>query len=482
MNREENLRRLREAPLDVLILGGGINGAGVARDLALRAYRAGRPLRIGLVEKGHFASGTSGKNSQLIHGGLRYLKSFEFSLVREALHERATLLELAPHLVEPLPFLIPMYSRFARFYYGAGLAMYDLLAGSGIGGHRQLSKTCLLDLEPSLAAEGLAGGASFFDCRVHSARFVLENILDASRFGAIPVNYVRADPVAPGLVRLTDTLSGSSFEVRARKLIDAMGPWSRERNLRLVRGSHLVLPRVNHSNHAIAYFERGGRVVFVIPWGEERNLSLIGTTDVDHSGGPDAVHISDEEAGYLQGVVRRLFPSATQLDPIATYSSLRPLVSDGSQSPTDVSRGHRIWNAPDGILHISGGKYTTYRAMSEEGADLCLKEIAPELASLHVTASEALGGNTAERLRELSDGSDRLVKQYGVATPRVLSLMPAEARAGFSRIELARIRYAVLYEMAQTADDVLYVSTYWGHERVWPEERRVALESVMNLD
>jgi glycerol-3-phosphate dehydrogenase len=177
--RQRHIEEIKAAPLDVLVLGGGINGAGIARDLALRAGHGRFPLRIGLVEQRQFASGTSGKNSQLIHGGLRYLKHCQFRLVRESLRERATLLALAPHLVEPLPFLMPLYGRFARLYYGTGLWLYDLLAGSRrIATHRILARQEVLGLEPGLADEGLAGGALFWDARVHAARLVLANVFD----------------------------------------------------------------------------------------------------------------------------------------------------------------------------------------------------------------------------------------------------------------------------------------------------------------
>ena len=188
-SREANLARLQEGPLDVLILGGGINGAGIARDLSLRSRRAGVDLRIGLVEQRHFASGTSGENSQLIHGGLRYLKGLEIGLVSESLRERATLLQIAPHLVRPQPFLIPMYGWFARLLYSTGLAIYDALAGAGtLQRHRSLTRDEVVRLEPELSTDHLTSGSIFFDAHVHSARFVLENIFEAARNGVMVAN------------------------------------------------------------------------------------------------------------------------------------------------------------------------------------------------------------------------------------------------------------------------------------------------------
>jgi glycerol-3-phosphate dehydrogenase len=470
-SRARNLERLRSEAFDVLILGGGINGAGVARDLALRGSK------VALVEQRHFASGTSGKNSQLIHGGLRYLKQLEFRLVRESLRERATLLKLAPHLVTPQPFLIPMYSWRARWFYGAGLRLYDLLAGAdNLARHQTLSLAQVAREEPALARDGLTSGAIFYDCQIQSARFVLENMWDASRYGAIVLNYARAQRRPDGML-ITDTISGDSFPVRAARVVEATGAWASGEQLRLVRGSHIVIPRVNASDNAIAYFEESGRIVFVIPWGSSRRLSLVGTTDVDHTGGPDGVHISDQEIEYLTGIVRRLFPAASDTRPISTFSSLRPLVSSGSASPTKASREHRIWKAADGTVHIAGGKYTTYRAMSEEAVDL----ISPVPS---VTARTVLGGNTKERIDHLfgsvSDMVARcrltveevshIVRSYGLQTPNVLSYLPETSPQGLTRLELAQLVYAVEHEMAQTLADVMFVSTYWGYERNWTRE------------
>lgn len=474
-SREATIERLQEGPLDVLILGGGINGAGIARDLALRSRRAGVDLRIGLVEQRHFASGTSGKNSQLIHGGLRYLKGLEFGLVAESLRERATLLRIAPHLVSPQPFLIPMYGWFARLFYGTGLAIYDVLSrGGALPGHRSLTRSEVMVLEPGLATDHFTSGAIYFDARVHSARFVLENIFEAARSGAMVVNYARAERLGPEAVSVKDSLTGRSFEIRAKRLVDATGPWERE--LRLVRGSHIVLPRLNRSENAIAYFEPSGRIVFVIPWGERRDLSLVGTTDVDHTGGPEDVRISATEIDYLTGIVKRLYPQSGDVSPIAAFSSLRPLVRDGSSSPTSASRGHRIWSSADGVLHVSGGKYTTYRAMSEEAVD----RIAPELVHLRETAVTPLGGNSRARIDELMAAAPqlagktglteeeivRVIGLYGVQTELLLSFLP-ETEGDVSRLDRARIGFAVEQEMAVRLPDLMFVSTYWGYERRW---------------
>jgi len=494
-SRPEAIDRLRRERFDLLILGGGINGAGLARDLALRAQTAGVTLKIALVEQRHFASGTSGKNSQLIHGGLRYLKQLEWRLVREALAERATLLEIAPHLVEPLPFLIPFYGRVARFYYGAGLALYDWLAGDrNIARHAILPRADVERLEPGLARAGLVSAGIYYDCRVNAARLVLENLFDAARLGVAVANYVRADGVTREngdyRVALADQLSGDRFDVRARAVVDATGPWQPASELRLVRGSHLVLPKVNTSSYAIAHFAFDGRIFFIIPWGPGEALSLVGTTDVDHEAGPDEVRISSEEIRYLERVLAELFPHAVPVRVVSAYSSLRPLIRASTASATETSREHRIWTSPQGVVRIAGGKYTTYRKMCEEAAEVVAGEIAPELAGLCRTSEVPLGGNSREALTELRDSVgeladlyaleradvERLIRSHGRLACAVIEHLPQAAPEGLSRLEAAVASFAVEHEMVERLADLLFVSTYWGYERAWEKKelRRLA--------
>ncbi|MBZ5608443.1 MAG: glycerol-3-phosphate dehydrogenase/oxidase [Acidobacteriia bacterium] len=437
--RQEQIRNLTEARLDVLVVGGGINGAGVLRDLALRAQHAGQELRVGLVEQGHFASGTSGKNSQLIHGGLRYLKYLQIHLVREALHERSVLLRIAPQFVQPLKFLLPMYGSTSRLLYGTGLWLYDRLAGSdAIAQHRMISRGEVAGMEPGLRQDGLNAAAIFWDAAVQSARFVVENILDAIAHGACAANYVKAtawqrEGPETWRVACEDALTGERFEIHARKLVDARGAWMDGQALRLVRGSHIVIPRVSSGGQAIAHFEPDGRIVFLIPWGSENQLTLVGTTDEDHHASPERVHISAAELEYLAAVVRKLFPERRDLAPVSTFSSLRSLVRAGGSSPTSASRGHKIWNSRDGILHVAGGKYTTYRRMSEEAGDQVCREVAPALAQVHQTEHRPFA---------------RVDREIGGA-------------------------------MEQRLSDYLFVSTYLGYERRWDAEALAPLAEAL---
>jgi glycerol-3-phosphate dehydrogenase len=489
---------LRDATIDVLILGGGINGAGIARDLGLRLQQPGVTLEVALVEQNQFGSGTSGRNSQLIHGGLRYLRYMQMGLVKESLRERHTLRFLAPHMVQPLPFLLPFHGRMEKLKYMMGLTMYDQLAGDfNIAKHREISKAEIAELEPSLDQKNLSGGAIFYDCHVNSARFVLENLFDAAGNGVLLANHTRAELLereAGGnwKVQFEDLESGEKLQAHARKVIDARGAWSETAGdrPRLVRGSHLILPRLTAEEHAVAYFDENGRIVFLIPWGEERQFTLLGTTEVDHDGAAGEARISPEEVQYLLGIARKLYPQI-KLDPIAAFSSLRALVaSDGSA--TAASREHKIFNSADGILRIQGGKYTTYRVISEQAVHIALKDLAPWLVTHDRSATEPLCGHTEKALaRFRADAQamgekfgiprmafDVLIHEYGIHTPDLLAMIPTEDWGPLSRIEYGRMAYAVEREMALHLSDFLFVSTYFGYTRRWD---RAQLEPYAQL-
>jgi glycerol-3-phosphate dehydrogenase len=473
-SRNLALAALRGGSFDFLVLGGGINGAGVFRDLALRNRMLAANQRIGLVEKNQFGSGTSGRNSHLIHGGLRYLKYFDFGLVREALHERAVLLRIAPHLVEPLGFIIPFRNIRERLFYSTGLVMYDRLAGRrGIGTHRHISPAELESLEPELRLDSFRSAALFMDCRMQAARLVLENIWDGIGNGASAANYVevleyrRQDRI--WTVRLRDRLSGEEFTTTARILVHATGAWTEDPSVRLVRGSHLILPKLNRSAHAVAYFEPAGRIVFFIPWGSQEEFTLVGTTEVDHPGRPDEVAVSAEEVGYLLRIAREVFRDEAVGDPLSSFSSLRPLVLDPAKSATATSREHRIWMEDD-VVRIAGGKYTTYRSMSEEAADLAW----PDTGDVHATESTPINGNSPDEIARLLEDSSKLTFQSGLQERELRSLIKSYGvyvrtlLAYYQEYgEAAPIAYAARHEMAQHLTDLLFVSTTWGYEHRW---------------
>jgi glycerol-3-phosphate dehydrogenase len=476
--RTETLDALRSGAFDVLIAGGGINGAGVARDIALRAKTSGKQIRAAIVDKYHFGSGTSGRNSHLIHGGLRYLKYLELSLVREALRERAALLEIAPHLVEPLAFVMPFENWPRAVFYRAGLVLYDMLAGNArIGQRRALNAGDLRTFDPELRHEQFRSGAVFHDCRVASARLVLENVIEAVTNGVTAANYVevldRRRAGGEWEIRLRDGIRGDEFTTRARTIVDATGAWAKTNDVRLVRGSHIIVPHGKPREHAIAYFETSGRIVFFIPWGEARDLLLVGTTDVDHNSGPDDVRISTDEVQYLRNVTRKVLRDGTTGEPFAAFSSLRPLVRESGRSAMSTSREHRIWRDAEGIVRIAGGKYTTYRKMSEEVVDLAC----PEVRGLCTTARTPINGNSRDAIERMltkarSIDEQRKIRTYGVRFPAFARVWQAEGEA-------APISFAATHEMAQRLRDVLFVSTTWGYEERWTLERLGDYASVL---
>lgn len=376
--REENLRRMAERPLDVFVVGGGIVGAWVALAAASRGYRTG------LVEKGDFASGTSGRTSRLIHGGLRYLRQFHFGLVRQAARERDHLLKIAPDLVKPLTFLIPLYRQRGpkKWLLRLGLWLYDSLSDyDALPRRRWISATAALELEPGLDRGGLVAAALYSDAITNDARLVLAVIRAAHDQGALIANYAPALELfrEGGRVRgarVVNLETSESFSVRATVVVNAAGAWASDLQgeahrlpLRPTKGVHVLVPREPLGiRNAIVLFGTDGRLMFAIPWGR---FAILGTTDTDYRGDRDGVVADRLDVDYLLHAANAYFPRArlTHADVVSSYAGLRPLVDTGESEESRISRKHVIVEDPDGLVTVVGGKLTTARAMSEEVMD-----------------------------------------------------------------------------------------------------------------
>jgi len=381
--RVANLDRLRDETFDVLVVGGGIVGAGVARDAACRG------LRTALVERGDFASGTSGKTSRLIHGGLRYLRSYRVGLVRQSVRERDLLLKRAPSLVHPLAFVIPAYRgrRPGALLLRFGLFLYDFLSRDKTVPRRVwLAADATVEREPRLSSDALAGAGIYFDAWTDDARLVLAVVKDAAEAGACVANYTEVVELLHdegGRVvgaRLRDVIENRTLDARARIAVNATGVWlDRLRaprgipTIRATKGIHIFLPRTKVGNrHALALTApRDGRIVFVLPWNE---LALVGTTDTDYGGDADHVVPNAADVAYLLDVVNSAFPQArvTTDDVVSAYAGLRPLLRNrrADARESDISREHAIFEDNDGLISVAGGKLTTHRSMAEDVIDL----------------------------------------------------------------------------------------------------------------
>jgi glycerol-3-phosphate dehydrogenase len=403
--RERAVSRLRRESFDLLIVGGGITGAGIARDAALRG------LSVALLECDDFASGTSSRSSRLVHGGVRYLEHGYFSLVFEASRERRRLLRSAPHLVRPLQFTWPVYrgARVPRWKLRAGLGLYDALALFGnVGRHKGLSRSGVIDSEPAIATDGLVGGATYWDAATDDSALTLANVLDARDSGAVVLNHAEVSALiiesgkAVGVTAL-DRLDRSIIRIRASVVINATGPWtdairrmedpSAPKAVLGTKGVHIALPAKRVGNRAAVTMLSpvDGRVMFCLPAGEQ---TIVGTTDTPQSVHPDQVRASRGDVEYLLASVNGFFPAA-QLgarDVICAWAGIRPLVSSGnSGDPASASREHEITTGPAGVIAIAGGKLTTYRLIAEQVVDRALKRIGKPAAPC-ATAERTLPG------------------------------------------------------------------------------------------
>jgi glycerol-3-phosphate dehydrogenase len=403
--RERTLARLGHDEFDLLIIGGGITGAGIARDAALRG------MSVALIERDDFASGTSSRSSRLVHGGVRYLEHGYFSLVFEASRERRILLKTAPHLVRPLQFTWPVYrgARVPRWKLRAGLGLYDFLAlFRNVGNHRGLSRSGVMAAEPELNDAGLVGGAQYWDAATDDSALTLANVLDARDAGAAVLNHaevislsVENGKASGATVR--DWIGGGIVKVRASIVVNATGPWTdairRMENPTAptavlgTKGVHIALPAKRVGNRAAVTMISSvdGRVMFCLPAGEQ---TIVGTTDTPESVHPEQVRATRADVEYLLASVNSFFPGAKlgTRDVISAWAGIRPLVSSGnSGDPASASREHEITTGPLGVLAISGGKLTTYRLIAEQVTDKVAKRLRGPFLRC-VTAQRTLPG------------------------------------------------------------------------------------------
>ena len=483
--RTESLQRLRDG-VDVLVVGGGVTGCGIALDAASRG------LSVGLVEQRDFSAGTSSRSSKLVHGGLRYLEQFNFGLVREALRERALLLDrLAPHLVTPLPFLYPIAHRvWERPYVGAGLTLYDTLGGlqPSVPRHSHLSKSAALRAFPSLRPDTIAGAIRYHDAQVDDARHTLELARTAAAHGAAMLSAARVVSIAREGdrvvgARIADATDGTEHDLPARVVINATGVWAGLTEqlagvetpivMRPSKGVHIVVPRDRIDASVALITKTATSVLFVLPWGRSW---IIGTTDTTWHHGlshPSATHA---DLTYLLDMANAsLTSNLTESDVIGLYAGLRPLVDTEGLSESEISREHTVRNPLPGLVTIAGGKYTTYRVMAEDAVDAAGEDLfpgRPDLLPESTTATMPLIGaaEPEDVLRDVAEHPgaahvdaehlDRLAHRYGRLLPELLDVVAADpvlaqevpGGAGTLAVEIV---HAASHEGALHIDDVL---------------------------
>jgi glycerol-3-phosphate dehydrogenase len=498
LSRDAALGTLVAEPFDIVVIGGGITGAGVALDAASRGYS------VALVEQSDYAAGTSSRSSKLVHGGLRYLQNFDLGLVREALLERQLLVRLAPHLVRPLQLVVPAFegARPDRLT-GIGLNMYDVMAAPSLRGrrarrvhpetgeadwsparHRVISGEEVTELLPALAGREPTGGYLFYDCQTDDARLVLTVLGEAERFGAICANRVRVlglEEAEPG-VRVRDQESGAEFVIRAANVVNATGVWAdRIRpdelhseaevpHIAPSRGTHLTLAQADLPLRAGAIVPAGGgRSIFALPW---LGRSLIGTTDNNYEGDLAHVQPSSEDIAYLLSAVNEFFGAALGPEHVTgAYAGVRPLISSGdNRKSVDISRKAELYETSSGMITITGGKLTTWRRMAKLVVDRLVERDGREAPcrTQEIPLGAPVDPGVLPRVAGVEEAAyAQLAGRYGHAAERVLAL--AQERPELARAIvpgrpdlLAEAVFAAHHEQARSVGDVLLRRTRLG--------------------
>lgn len=446
--RKEDLASLKTEVFDLLVIGGGVTGAGVALD------GASRGLKVALIEADDLASGTSSRSSKLIHGGLRYLEQYDFKLVKEALREREMMVTtLAPHLVKPVSFLFPLTEKFReRTYVGAGLALYDLLRGfkRALPWHKHLDQKRVAKVAPSLRADVITGGIQYFDAQVDDARHTMMIARTAKRYGARIATYTEATELIRDGKRVVGVKvkpqGGRAFAVKAKVTVLAGGVWTSPLyekfglkpgyEVRMSKGAHIVVPGDAISSESGIIIKTPLSVLFIIPW---FGKWIVGTTDTEYRDDPGTPVASKSDVDYILAQANRvLTPRLRRSDVIGVYAGLRPLISSAPDSPTTkLSREHIVDRPAPGFVSIAGGKYTTYRVMAEDAVDVAsaeLRRIVPESS----TAQLPLLG--ADGYFALTNKVSLLASEYGLSEQAIRHLLDRYGSEIVTLLELTRKR------------------------------------------
>lgn len=490
--RADDLSRLGKEHFDVLVIGGGINGVGVALDAITRG------LSVALIETNDFASGTSSRSSKLIHGGLRYLEQYDFKLVREALHERELLVSsLAPHLVKPVAFLYPLQEKVKeRTYVGAGLALYDALRGfkRALPGHKHLSQKTISEIAPSLRTDVITGAIRYFDAQVDDARHTMMIARTAKRHGAAIITRAKVESLTKKKNRVigavvADLNSKKKYTVRASSVIMCAGVWSDELHkqfgiepgyeVKMSKGVHITLPGEAINAHEGIIIKTAVSVLFIIPW---KDQWMIGTTDTEYLGDPNAPLADRSDVQYIIDQANRvLSPKISTEQVIGVFAGLRPLVANKKASDTTkLSREHTVDRPVPGFVSLAGGKYTTYRVMAKDAVDMATNDI-EKLTSESITNKLPIIGADgywaltqqvealASKYNLKQETINHLLNRYGSDISDILEIIEDDRKLATTLTRnlpylKAELVYAVTAEGAQSVSDVLERRT-----RIWFE-------------
>lgn len=495
LDRNHVINQLKKETFDVLIIGGGITGAGIAVDATMRG------MKTALVEMQDFAAGTSSRSTKLVHGGLRYLKQFEVKMVAEVGKEREIVYENGPHVTTPEWMLLPLHKggTFGKFSTSIGLKVYDFLAGVKKSESRvMLNAAQTLEKEPLLKQEDLKGGGYYVEYRTDDARLTIEVMKRAVERGATALNYSKViellykDGIVCGVL-VEDLLTGELYEIHAKKVVNATGPWvddireidhsKKGKTLKLSKGVHIVIDQSRFPLKQAVYFDTpDGRMVFAIP---RDGKTYVGTTDTFYDGDPVHPGMTAEDRDYILDAIHYMFPNVevTEKDVESSWAGLRPLIHEEGKDPSEISRKDEIWESESGLITIAGGKLTGYRKMAETITDLLAKKFLEEdqiryapcqTKNLPISGGDVGGSarldhfvdsvlETGMRAGLSKEDASRLAYRYGSNVPKLFELLQHHeenaAKLGMPLSLFAKLLYAIDYEMAATPVDFFHRRT-----------------------